>query len=188
MDAGAGGGAMTDTGVAIRYARALYEAAEERELLYEVSDNVRTLERILMEVPQITTFCRQERDRRSAEMELLKIAFLPYVEEMTGELLKTLVRNGRIGILPDIPAAFHRLEELHKDILEVVAEVAREADQELIEDIRNKMTVRTGREVKVEVRIKPELMGGVRIRWEHMSIDMSVAYRLKQMKAWMKSI
>lgn len=179
---------MTDTGIAVRYARALYEAAGERELLDEVRDDVRTLERILREVPQVTAFCRQERDSRNAEMELVKIAFLPYVGEMTGELLKTLVRNGRTGVLPDLPAAFHRVEEIHNNILQVVVEAAREPEKEQVERVRRKLAEKTGREVKVDVKIKPELMGGIRIGWEHMSIDMSAANRLKRMKAWLKSI
>lgn len=174
---------MTDTGIAVRYARALYESAREQDILNVAVEDVSTLEHVLQEIPQIADFCRQERDSRSAELELLNLAFFPYVSEMTNNLLRALLRNGRIEVLPHLPAAFHRVEDLHNDIMRVSVEVAREPESDLVEKVEKKLVDRLGSKVEVEWVIKPELIGGIRIGWDNKRIDMSAAHRLRQMKA-----
>ena len=179
---------MTDPGIATRYARALYEAARDRKQLDRVNEDMKTVAHLFEELPQVTAFCRREQKSREAEMELIGIAFLPYVGEMTGELLKALVRNGRITVLPDLPPAFTRVQDRYSDILRVRVESARQLDAETIGNIAKKMVARTGSTVEIEAKINSALMGGLRIDWDNMRIEMSAAHRVKQMKTWMKSI
>ena len=178
---------MIDTGIAFRYARALFELAQERNLSAEAAEDMATLKRILDEVPQARRFCLRERDNRIAEMEFVEIALLPHVSDLTGETLKTAIRNGRIGILPFLPGAYRSVQDLYEDTRRVLLETAVAAEPGLARRVEEAMERRLGKHVELELRTAPEIIGGLRISWNSRLIDLSAATRLKQMRSWIKS-
>ncbi len=178
---------MIDTGVAFRYARALYELATEQNLAARVTEDMLTLERLFEEIPEALHFCRRERDNRKAELEFIEIAFIPNVGELTSETLKTAIRNGRIGILPFLPKAFREIRDRSENTLRVLVETAHEPGIKIIEQIQASMARRTGKRIEMETDVIPEILGGVRISWDSRLIDLSAASQLKRMRAWIKS-
>ena len=178
---------MIDTGVAFRYARALYELARERGLSGEAVRDMAALERIFAEIPEARGFCLRERDNRKSEWDFLEIALLPYVGGLTGETLKAAVRNGRVGILPFLAGAYAAVRERYEDTMRVLLETAREPEADAVEDVRAAMARRTGKSVDMETAVVPSLLGGLRISWDSRLIDLSAASRLKRMRAWIKT-
>ena len=178
---------MTDTGIAVRYARALYETAAEQGTAAEMAEDMAAMEQILAEVPQIRSYCLRERERHTAELEFIDIAFVPYVGELTGRLLHMAVLNGRLAAIPFIPQAYREIAERAAGTVHVVVEVAQEPEPGLLERIEAKMRGRTGREIRLELRVTPEIQGGIRISWDSRLIDMSVSARLRQMRRWIKA-
>jgi F-type H+-transporting ATPase subunit delta len=178
---------MSSSGIALRYARALYDVAAADGSLDVVSGDVAALERILREAPQIKHFCLQERDDRGKELAVVEIAFLPYVGPRTARTIELAVRNGRIGILPYLPLAFRTIQERSSDTVRVLLEAAQEPQAELVAQVESTMRRRIGSAIRLDVQVVPELLGGMRIRWDNRVIDLSVASRLKQLRAWIKS-
>ncbi len=174
---------MSGIGVAVRYATALLEVAAEQRLTASVEADIRSMRRILAEVPGVREYCLRLRPRRELDMTLVETAFVPYLGELTANTLRTAVRNGRVAALPFIPDAFERVAARRSDTVAVSLETARPADPELLRSVEARMSRRTGRTVALRARVVPELLGGMRITWENRVLDLSAAGRAKKLRS-----
>ncbi len=180
---------MIDTGVAFRYARALYDLAREQDRSDQVVEDMAVLRRLFSEIPELRRYClrQRKRDSSASEREFAEIALLPYLGDLTGRTVAVAIRNGRIGILPFLPAAYRTVSDRSEGTVRVLLETAREPASEIVEQVRASMERRTGKRVRMETAVTPEILGGVRISWDSRLIDLSAAFRLKRMRAWIKT-
>jgi F-type H+-transporting ATPase subunit delta len=174
--------------VALRYARALFEAARENGVIESITRDVSVIKEIFAKVPRIKQYCLQAHKKRASELDFINIAFLPYVGKFTQELLKLAVGNGRITSLPFIPMAFESIMDKESDSVLVGLETAHESGDEFVQRIARKMEKRIGKKIKIEKRIVPGLLGGFRILWQNRILDMSAAGRLKKISRLLRSV
>lgn len=169
-----------------RYALALLETAEKAGSLEVLREDMEVIDKLLKEVPSIRRFCLDLHSSRAVEFEFVKIALIPYVEELTARLILTIVENGRLAAIPFIPTAVRELLEQKEDIVTVVMETANEPDEDIVDLVKSIMSERTTKKVLLQIKIVPWLLGGFRILWQNRMIDMSVRYRLKKVRALLK--
>jgi F-type H+-transporting ATPase subunit delta len=176
---------VTSRGAATRYARALFDIAlgEKRDLqrtfgdlkafadLYDSNDG---LQRVLTN-PAIPA----SRKRAVAEQLLARAGD---VESAVGKLLLLLAERDRLALLPAIRDAF---EVRLMDQLQVVrAEVttAAELPSDQVARIREGLKRATGREVQLETRVDPAIIGGAVARIGSTVFDGSVTRQLERMR------
>ena len=169
-----------------RYVQALYEAAVEASVLDDVKSDVGILQEILSEAPQIRSYCLSPHDSRVSEKAFVETAFIPYVHAFTGRMLVTLCDNGRLAAVPFIPAAFEELMEIKGDTVTAVLESAAEMTRETIQEIVMRIEGKTGKKIRAEVRVVPELIGGFRITRQNRILDLSIAGRIKKLRMVLK--
>ncbi|HID45171.1 MAG TPA: F0F1 ATP synthase subunit delta [Chromatiaceae bacterium] len=96
-------------------------------------------------------------------------------------LVRLLVENDRLPVLPEIYNLFQQMKSEHDGAInvEVISAYALKpgAEKELAAALKNKL----GREVNISSSKDPELIGGVKIRAGDMVIDGSVAGQLSQL-------
>lgn len=177
---------MTDAEFALRYARALYETALELQLVDEVADDMEVLSLILQEVPRVREYCARTHNNRADERSFVRHAFLPYLGNLSGRTLETAIQHGRITIIPFLPQAFGKITSSANQVLTVTVEAAHEPEPAILEEIKNRMHQRSDCRIKIQVKVEPELIGGMRITWDSRLLDLSVTGRLKEMRGWIK--
>ena len=100
-----------------------------------------------------------------------------------GNLLRTVLDNGRLAALPEIAAQFQALVNASTGVSDATIQSAFDIDAAQLGEVVAALERRFGRKLNAHVEITPELIGGVRVVVGDEVLDTSVKARLQQMKA-----
>jgi F-type H+-transporting ATPase subunit delta len=164
------------------YAEALFGAAREREELEEVVDDLQEFVDALRENEELRLFFYggqvPERERRRAIDALTEGMGLS-----ARNFLKVLSDNGREEILEDVLVRFEALVKDHLGKVEVEVMTAVELSEEELGRIRERLgRILEGREVILQTRVEPDLLGGAVFRFGERMLDSSVRGQLASLR------
>lgn len=97
-------------------------------------------------------------------------------------LLRVVIDNGRLAALPEIAAQYRALANAASGVADALVESAFPIDPAQLAEVVAALEKRFGRKLNPSVRLKPELIGGVRVTVGDEVLDTSVKARLEQMK------
>jgi F-type H+-transporting ATPase subunit delta len=165
-----------------RYAGALYSVASDAGRLDSVRKDIKTVSDILLQLPEVRTYCMADNiSKRDAET-LLNVAFLPNIKSAEcANALNIMAENQRLSSLPFLPEAFSAISAEREGRVTVSAEFANSPELETVEKLKKKMSQKTGKTVKLNLSVNPELLGGFILKWNNNMLDNSARGRLKQM-------
>jgi F-type H+-transporting ATPase subunit delta len=177
------------SGLAERYAAALFDLADERRILDETAANLRELSAMLRSSAELFRLIRSpilSREEQGKAIAALaeRANFAPVVRDF----LAVVARNRRLIAIPAMIEAY--LEKLAERRGEITAEVA--AAQPLsatqLDLLREHLRRKVGRQVAIDVRIDPGLIGGMIVRLGSRMIDASVMSQLQRLQMAMMGI
>jgi F-type H+-transporting ATPase subunit delta len=160
------------------YAEALFDAAREREELEEVLQDLKEFVEALHESEELRLFFYggqiPEREKRRAIDALTEDMTLS-----TRNFLKVLSDNGREEILEEVLPRYEELVKEHLGRIEVEVTTAIELSDEELERLRERLgKILEGREVILQTRVDPGLLGGAVFRFGGRMLDSSVRGQL----------
>ena len=163
------------------YARALYDAARERNAVAAVREELADFVAAAEEVPELHELLRNPLlDRR------VKAAA---IEELTGsenEVLRNflvlLVEKGRAGEIEEIAREFERRAAAEEGVLDVELTTAVELSDEEAAKLVEQIEQASGRPVVARRRVDPDLIGGIVLQAGSLRLDASVRGRLDQLR------
>jgi F-type H+-transporting ATPase subunit delta len=97
-------------------------------------------------------------------------------------LLRTVLENGRLPVLPEILAQYQVLRNRDSGVSDALIESAFAIDDQLLSEVVASLEKRFGRKLNARVEVQPELIGGIRAVVGDEVLDTSVRARLEQMK------
>ncbi len=163
------------------YARALFEVAQEHDLLDVIRE-------------QLGEFAQALNDNRQLQI----IFFSPYfsAEEKKQALqrvlegadpifmgfLETLVEGHRMPALFRIRTQYERLWDEAKKVLPVSVTSAVPLDESTIKEIGDRIGEQTGQTVELSTAADPDILGGVIVRVGNAILDASLRSRLNQLR------
>ena len=178
----------TDTsGIAERYATALYDMADEAKQLDGVADDLRGLKSLLEDSADLRRLVRSPLIGREAQT----AAFMAVLEKAgVGDLTRRFVgvvgRNRRLFALGGIVDAY--LAMLARRRGEQTAHVSSAAalSDEQLARLAEALRTAVGSKVRVETAVDPSLIGGLVVRVGSRMVDSSVRTKLQRMQLAMK--
>jgi F-type H+-transporting ATPase subunit delta len=167
------------------YAEALFGAARERDELEAVLEDLQEFDGALAESEELRLFFYggqvPEREKRRAIDALTE-----GMSTATTNFLKVLCDNGREEILHEVMLRYEELVEEHLGRVEVEVTTAVELSDEEKERLRERLArVLHGKEVVLETRVDPDLLGGAVFRFGGQMMDGSVRGRLESLRETM---
>jgi len=99
------------------------------------------------------------------------------------ELLKLIIENGRLAALPEVAEQFRGLVDESQGVAQCLIESAFPVGPEDLASLVTALRRRFPLNLKPEVRIDPQLIGGVRVTVGDRVLDNSVRARLRAMQA-----
>ncbi len=170
-----------------RYATALFELARDRSQIEAVERSLASLKQALDEVPEFKTVTTSpELSRDQAERTVLAVADQMGVDPLTRNFLGVLSENRRLGQLGNVARDFNILTAAHRG--EVTAEVvsAHALSDDQMDALRKQLRARVGRDVNIQFRIDPSILGGLVVKIGSRMIDNSIRTRLNTLATAMK--
>lgn len=117
-----------------------------------------------------------------------KVSFLSQlIDKLTGgfekgkPLLILLAERKRLSLLPDIAALFSEQRAQHEKVVEVEISTASRIDDSLKQRFSQALVSRLGRQVELEVKEDPALIGGAVIRAGDWVLDGSVRGKIQRL-------
>ncbi len=164
-----------------RYARALFEAAQERNRLEEVQRDLSDFVDAVREVPELRALLRDPvLDRR------VKIAALSDVlagsDELVRNFVLVLTEQGRAGELEETEREFERFLADETGRLSLELATAIELSDEEAGQIVQQIERASGRDVEATRRVDPDLLGGVVLQVGSLRLDASLRGRLDRLR------
>lgn len=175
------------SGLAGRYAVALFELAQEQNCLDAVERDLHALRDLLAESADLERLIRSpalSRDEQARALAAVgkRAGFAP----LTLQFLGLLAHKRRLFALPDVIEAYDAMLAEHRG--EVGAEVvsAVPLTEEQLESVRKQLAAAVGQTVKLSTTVDPSLLGGLVVRVGSRMIDASIRTKLHQLELALK--
>lgn len=117
-------------------------------------------------------------ERHAALASILGDRLLPQVSNLLG----LVMRRRRLEAVPGIAREFRRLHNHAAGIVEAHATSAAKLDQGEVDALRARLETITGGRVELDLRVDPQLLGGIQVRVGDRLIDGSVRGRLERLR------
>ena len=171
---------MSVNPIAVRYAGAAFELAEDQGHLEEVGQELKDIAHAVREYPDLAKLLNHPLVTIADKTEtLLKIA--AGATEITRNFLRVVVDKGREGLLPDIAAAYAARLDARLSRVQAVATTAVAIDEAATHLLQRQLSSYLSQDVTLETRVDPAILGGVVVRVGDRLIDGSIKGRLQEL-------
>ena len=163
------------------YARALFEAAKEKDRLAKVREELADFVAAVDDVPELDALLRNPQlDPRSKVQALEDI--LGGADELVRNFLLLVVEKNRGGQVREIQREFERLMAQEERRLSVELTTAYELSDDEAQQIVAQIEKASGRPVDATRDVDPDLIGGIVLQAGSMRVDASVRGRLERLR------
>jgi len=178
------------TGVAGRYASALFELADSAKSLDQVAQDLATFRKLLDESADLARLIASPVIGRALQSKaLLAVLDAAGISGLTRNFVGTVAANGRSRDLPAMASAF--LAELARRRGETTATVTSAVPlspaqlQQLSDSLRS---VLGSNKVSIDARVEPDILGGLVVKVGSRLFDSSVRSKLQRLQLAMKGV
>jgi len=175
------------SGVAGRYATALFDLANEAGALDSIEAELNALKAMIGASPDFRNFLKSpvygQADQMSAITALADKAGLGV---LTANFLKLVAANRRLFALEDMIRAFTELAANARGEVKAEAVSAAPLSDEQEKALRHEIEAMVGKAVNLETRVDSELLGGLIVKVGSQMIDASLKTKLNRLKTVMK--
>ncbi len=176
-----------DQGLAGRYARAVFELAQEERVAEQVERDFTALRSMIDESEDLRRLVRApvfSRDQQTKGMSAIleRMQATP----LTRRFILTLVRRRRLFAIGDIIRAYEA--RLARQRGEIQAQVisARPLNDEEVGQIKAALRAKLGREARLATQVDPGLLGGLVVQVGSRMIDSSLRTKLNALRVAMR--
>jgi len=165
--------------IARPYAEALYKSAKA-----DLNGTAAWLDELAAVAadPQAQSFADNPKVTSAQVFDLVTSVAKSALPESGKNFLRTVIENGRLGVLPEIASQFRTLKNASGGVSDAVIHSAFPVDGAALADLSALLEKKFGRKLHVKVELEPGLIGGIRVVVGDEVLDTSVKARLEQMK------
>lgn len=177
------------SGVAGRYASALFELAQETGTIDAVAADLSTFEALLAESEDLRRLVGSP--VFTAEEQMAAITAILAAAKIGGvaaNFVKLAASKRRLFLLPAMIRGFRALVAQAKGIVSARVSVAEAPSDALLAEIRTAIAQAAGAEIDLEVKVDPALIGGLVVRVGSRMIDASLRTKLNSIRLAMKEV
>jgi len=167
--------------IAQRYAGALYELANP-QWLDAVAGDLKTFADALEAVPELRRVTNSPVLARAAqEKAVLAVMADLGIGDLVRRFVGTLARNRRLDAFPAIAREYRAMlaEARGETVAEVVSAVALSPAR--VSELETKLRAAAGRKVTLDLKVDPQLLGGLKVKVGSRLVDASLQGQLKRL-------
>jgi F-type H+-transporting ATPase subunit delta len=175
------------SGLSGRYALALFDLAQDRDLLDQVAGDLAKLRTLVAENEELRRALTSPRASREELTGVVgALAKDMGLDGLTGNFLGTLAANRRLAVLEDVIEDYNSLLAVHKGEMTADVTAAHQLDDSQMEALKAKLREGYGRDVHVNFTVDESLLGGLVVQVGSRQIDSSLKTKLNRLELAMK--
>jgi F-type H+-transporting ATPase subunit delta len=176
-----------EAGLAGRYALAVFELAQEERAVEAVARDFSTLKQLMGESPELTRLIRApvfSREEQAAGMN--GVLHRMEASALTRRFILLLASKRRLFALADIIRAYNSLVAKQKGEMSAQVTSARLLSDNETAELKDILRSKLSREVQLETRVDPALLGGLIVKIGSRMIDSSLRTKLNGIRTAMR--
>ena len=176
-----------ESGLAGRYALAVFELAQEEKALDAVAKDFAALKQLMAESPDLTRLIRApvfSREEQAAGMN--GVLHRMEASALTRRFILLLASKRRLFALADIVRAYESLVAKQRGEMSAQVTSARPLSENEATELRAILKSKLSREIKLETKVDPSLLGGLIVKVGSRMIDSSLRTKLEGMRMAMR--
>ncbi|MGZ5960366.1 MAG: F0F1 ATP synthase subunit delta [Rhizomicrobium sp.] len=176
-----------ETGLAGRYANAVFELAQEEKSVEAVERDFIALRSLIDQNPDLARLVRAPVFSRDEQARVMKAVLEKMgAAKLTTQFILTMASKRRLFVLTDIIRSFDRLvAKLRGEVQAQVTSARALSDAETIE-LKAILKSKLGRDPRLETKVDPNLLGGLVVKVGSRMIDSSLRTKLTSIRAAMR--
>jgi F-type H+-transporting ATPase subunit delta len=177
------------SGMAGRYATALFELALAERAIDPVRNDLDRFDALIAESPDLLRLVRSP--VFSAEEQVKALAAVLERAEIGGlaaKFLKVVATNRRLFSVEAMTRGYRALVAVHKGEVTAEATFAEQPSDAQLDAVKQALAAVTRRDVKVDVKINPAIIGGLIVKLGSRMVDGSLRAKLNTIKHAMKEV
>ena len=167
---------MTEVGNV--YGESLYELAKEEGLTKLIGDQLAVLQQAFRQEPDFVRLLSSPNLTKTERCQILDDSFRGKVHGYLLNFLKILTEKGYMRYFSDCCDAYTEHYDQDNGILRVDAISAVELTDLQKDQLTQKLSRITGKEIALRCRIDPAVLGGIRLDYDGQRLDDTVSHRL----------
>jgi F-type H+-transporting ATPase subunit delta len=182
-------GSSPVSGVAERYATALFDLARESNSLDRTQQDLDTFARLVASSPDLARLVRSpvfstEEQGRAVSVILTRAG----ITGIVSNFIRLAARNRRLFAVPEMVTAFRRILARHRGELTAEVTSAEPLSDRQVAALKQALAEKLGKDVALERKINPALIGGFVVKIGSRMIDTSLRTKLNSLKLAMKEV
>lgn len=177
------------SGVAERYATALFELARDAGQLDAVAADLDRFEALLGESRDLVRLVRSPVFTPEDQLKAIGVVLdRAGIAGLAGNFVRLTARNRRLFAVPAMIKAYRALLAAHRGEASADVVSAEPLSASQLADLRAALAAVTGKETRVNATVDPSLIGGLVVRVGSRMIDTSLKTKLNALKIALKEV
>ncbi len=175
------------SGVAGRYATALFDLARDANTIDAVKADLERFDALIGESPDLARLVRSPVFSADEQLNALSAVLeRAGIGGLSAQFLKLVTKNRRLFAVQDMVRAFRGLVALHKGETTAEVTVAEDLKDDHVAALRNALKAVSGKEVDLKIKVDPAIIGGLVVKLGSRMVDSSLRTKLNSIKHAMK--
>jgi F-type H+-transporting ATPase subunit delta len=180
---------IIDSGMAARYATALFELALEANSIDAVLADLQKFDALLVESADLTRLMRSPVFGADTQLKAITAVIdRAGIAGLASQFLKVLTQNRRLFAVREIIKSYGALVARHKGEVTAQVTVAEPLSETHQNEIKNTLNAVTGKNVQVDVKVDPAIIGGLIVKLGSRMVDTSLRTKLNGLRLAMKEV
>jgi F-type H+-transporting ATPase subunit delta len=175
------------SGMAGRYATALFDLARESNAIDQVQSDLKFFDALIASNPDLARLVRSPvfgaDEQEKALTAVLKKAGIGGI---AAKFLRVLTKNRRLFAVREMIRGFNARVAAHKGEVTAQVTVAEQLNDARMNDVRSALREVTGKDVQIDVNVDPSIIGGLKVKLGSRMVDASLRTKLNSIKIAMK--
>jgi F-type H+-transporting ATPase subunit delta len=175
------------SGVAGRYATALFELARDEKSVDSVKADLEKFDALIGESADLARLVRSPVFTADAQLKALSAVLdKAGIGGTSAKFLKVLTANRRLFAVRDVIRAFRTLVARFKGEASAEVTVAEQLSEKNLDALKSALRTVTGKDVDLKVKVDPAIIGGLVVKLGSRMVDSSLRTKLNSIKNAMK--
>ena len=166
---------------AIRYAKAMYDIANEENSINEVYKDMNFINELNSDSLDFKNLLSNSQINFQDKKKLI-LSLIKQSNSLTEKLIDLLIHNKRVKIIGDIASSFIQLYNKNNNIKEATIITASPINNELESKILSMINIKDAKSVNLTNVVNPNIIGGFIIRFDGKEYNASVKQNLNNLK------